>query len=138
MVDIACGIGYGSQILADIDCDYIGVDKPGVPDPSFARPRVEFRSCDIDDWVPITGCDVVLCFETIEHVRYPQKLIDFIRGQGAHHVLASVPTVPTVGINEHHLTDFTEESLPKLFLPWEPVEVWYQPVDQSHVWAFQP
>ena len=78
--------------------------------------------------------DVAVCFETLEHVEFPGRLAEII-AKARRAVLVSVPIVPTVGINEFHLHDFTEESLEELIgLPI--LEKWPQPSERSCVWAF--
>src|SRR5690349_10262006 len=76
VLDIACGIGYGAELLKESGADYIGVDKPGVPSETFARDGVRFIETDIDHWRPDFIVDVSICFETLEHVKYPDKLAD--------------------------------------------------------------
>lgn len=136
VLDVACGIGYGAELLSKTGCRYIGVDRPGVPSPTFA-PFGGFIETDVDTWDPAFDFDVAVCFETLEHVRDPERLAGLI-SRAERLVLVSVPTVPTVGINRWHFRDFTEESLPELFPTLRLLEVRPQPQERSHIYTFAP
>lgn len=134
VLDVACGIGYGAELLAPTGCTYIGVDKPGVPSPTFAS-RGTFIEVDIEDWSgPPEPFDVAVCFETLEHVPTPAHLVRIISA-ARRLVLVSVPTVPTVGINEFHLRDYGVDDVPELFPDHDVREVVAQPSERSHLYA---
>jgi cyclopropane fatty-acyl-phospholipid synthase-like methyltransferase len=135
VLDIACGIGYGAELLAPTRCQYYGVDKPGVPSPTF-NPYGTFIERDIDHWRPSFSYDVAISFETLEHVGNLRHLVSIV-SQAKRLLLVSVPTVPTVHMNEFHVRDFTQEDIPALFPEWKVRQVWEQPADLSHVWAFE-
>jgi hypothetical protein len=131
--DVACGIGYGATFLTH--AAYRGYDRPGVPDPSFTG---EFFAADLEDaeWRP-DPADVVVCFETLEHVTDPARLARILSGTTARAIFVSVPVVPTVHLNGHHLHDFTREDIPPLFPGFRTAEEWAQPEELSHVWMFE-
>jgi hypothetical protein len=52
-------------------------------------------------------------------------------------IFVSVPTVPTVHVNPHHLHDFAEADVPPLFPGFAVAEVWAQPEELSHVWRLE-
>lgn len=81
VVDLACGEGYGTDVLASTAHTVTGVDanpeayeharlkytRPGV---SFARELIEtFRQ----------PCDAVVFLQTIEHVQNPGEILDHVR-----------------------------------------------------------
>ena len=138
VLDVACGIGYASELLAVTGCNYIGIDKPGVPLPEFEREGVQFVEADLDGWFPGFIPDVTLCFETLEHLEDPQRMADILQGVTGRLICVSVPIIETVGKNEFHKHDFTEESLRQMFDYWHVLEEWDQPSESSHVWAFNP
>lgn len=138
VLDIACGIGYGAEILRETACEYIGIDKPGIPSATFAAPGTRFLAADIDQWWPDFTFDVAVCFETLEHVKEPDRLADMLQGCTGRTICVSVPIVPTVGQNPWHLHDFTESDIRNLFDRWHVAEDWPQPSERSHVWAFKP
>jgi len=72
VLDIACGVGYGSQILNGLYKTYTGVDineeEIKFAQKNYARDNAKFilgNICNFND-VPY---DVIISFETIEHVR---------------------------------------------------------------------
>src|SRR3954462_11089259 len=82
VVDMACGEGYGTDILARKAASVAGVDanpegheharlkytRPGV---RFARDLVEIYE---------EPCDAVVFLQTIEHVERPNEVLDHFRG----------------------------------------------------------
>ena len=121
MLDLACGVGYGTRALADARPDLVtllGVDvAPGAVD--YAR---EHYACDRLDYAVGDGMrfedptgegfDTIVSLETIEHVPEPQAFFDrlcgLLRPGGV--LVGSVPTTPSVDLNPHHLHDFTVRS----------------------------
>ena len=79
VLDVACGEGYGSRLLAETAARVIGVDS----DPEavreaasrYPRPNLEFRTGSVER-LPPEGehlFDLVVSFETIEHVWADQQ-----------------------------------------------------------------
>lgn len=73
VMDIACGSGYGSGKLADagaafVDGVDIAADAIEYAEAHFAKPGVAFSIGDIANFMSDKRYDVVVCFETIEHV----------------------------------------------------------------------
>jgi SAM-dependent methyltransferase len=73
VLDIACGVGYGTSMLADAGAAFVdGVDSaaPIIDHAArlYARPNVRFAVADICAYSPLEPYDVIVCFETIEHV----------------------------------------------------------------------
>lgn len=79
VLDIACGSGYGSSILRDagaLHVDGVDVDEAAVASAraTFGRDELQFSVGDIRTFAA-APYDVVVSFETIEHVReYDQAL----------------------------------------------------------------
>lgn len=136
VLDAACGIGYGAELLADTGCSYVGVDMPGVPSETFA-PHGRFIEADLDIWEGLPdGFDVGICFETLEHVEDMEHLVELL-SQARRSLFISVPTIPTVGMNPWHVRDFTETDVPELFAGWTVGEVVYQGSELSHVYRLE-
>lgn len=79
VVDAACGTGYGSMILSDVASKVVGIDRnfAGIKS-NYQRKNITYVKADLDDLddvVTVSEMDAVVCFETIEHVRYPEKLL---------------------------------------------------------------
>lgn len=133
VLDIACGIGYGSEFIGKTR-PYIGVDKPGVISETF-RANGTYIEADIDAWDPWFDYDVAVSFETLEHVGDLDHLVGILK-RARRLVLVSVPTIPTVGINPFHVRDFTADDVPELFSDWTLTETIPQPSESSHVYSF--
>jgi SAM-dependent methyltransferase len=91
VLDGACGVGYGSALLADGAAEVVGVDIDAgaiaYARTRYAKPNVEFRVEDLlaprlDDG----SFDVVCSFETLEHVpdreRYLAEVVRVLRDGG--------------------------------------------------------
>jgi ubiquinone/menaquinone biosynthesis C-methylase UbiE len=71
VLDIACGIGYGSQIMLDAGASSVtGVDisRQAIEAAHKKYPNVCFRAGDITAFSDDHLYDVIVTFETIEHV----------------------------------------------------------------------
>lgn len=108
IVDLACGVGYGTQMLAEVvDEAIIGMDKSGDA-LAYARrhyhhPRARFLSSNAHKVGSLGKLDAAVCFETIEHVENPAPLLRSLRA--APLLLASVPNevaFPWRGHKFHH------------------------------------
>lgn len=124
VLDAACGVGYGLQVLGDVP--YVGVDREPVT--AFEG---DFRVADLDVWEPDFDFTVGLCFETLEHVQDPERLLGVML-EASRLLMLSVPTVPTKHVNQWHLHDFTVEQMLDLLWGYA-VEVIPQPEELSHI-----
>jgi len=119
VLDIACGVGYGTRFLADHGQDVseaIGVDVAeeavAYATSRYGRKGVRFQRGDAHEFHDPHGFDTVVSLETIEHVHDPEtllvRLISALRPGGV--LIGSVPTTPSTDVNPHHLHDFTAAS----------------------------
>lgn len=73
VLDIACGEGYGAALLSQVARAVVGVDNvPSVIEAAraeFARPNLRYETGDARA-IPLAdgSVDVVVCFETLEHI----------------------------------------------------------------------
>ena len=124
VVDMACGEGYGSDVLGRRAARVTGVDaNPEAHEHArlkYTRPGVEF----VRDMVELYAepCDAVVFLQTIEHVQDPQAVLDgfrrMLRPGGAAYV--STPNVLTLAppgaersgnpwhVREYRAEDFRE------------------------------
>jgi SAM-dependent methyltransferase len=117
VLDLACGVGYGSELLAaggaaavegvDIDPGAIAVARE-----SYDREEIEFGVEDALERlhrVDPEATDVIVAFEALEHLpRLPDILtrLEDLAVAGVR-LLLSVPNSRAFGeVNEFHLTDF--------------------------------
>ena len=119
VLDCACGVGYGSALMAGAERkpgEVVGVDI----DPkavayairTYAAERVSFKVGDGTALTDPAGFDTIVSLETVEHVPDPAALLaNFVRllNPGGT-LIASVPVTPSVDVNPYHLHDFTERS----------------------------
>ncbi len=122
-LDIACGVGYGTRLLAGrggLDLSVLGVDiSPAAIDYAnrrYAGDGVEFRVDDAMRFHDPEGFDAIISLETIEHLEHPKKFVDSLAGllRPGGVLIASVPTTPSVDLNPHHRHDFHEVSFRRL------------------------
>lgn len=76
VLDVACGKGYGSAVLAKKAKTVLGIDLNQdslvFARQYFGRPNIEFRSVDVHDSDQLGGTfDLVVAFEIIEHIDPP-------------------------------------------------------------------
>jgi SAM-dependent methyltransferase/glycosyltransferase involved in cell wall biosynthesis len=81
VLDLACGEGYGSYLLAKTAASVVGIDidEPAIKHArnKYIKQNLEFKVGSITN-VAITGTglfDVVVCFEALEHVEEHQALL---------------------------------------------------------------
>jgi SAM-dependent methyltransferase len=122
VLDIACGVGYGSRLLKhSLPAAIVtGVDSSAqaieYANARYARPGLTF--CIGDAMTFDDGpFDAVVSLETIEHLTDPQLFIQrvttrLLRPGGT--FIGSVPVTPSMDANPHHLHDFTAGSFRKL------------------------
>lgn len=118
VLDLACGVGYGSRLLADArsDVQVLGVDLSetavGYARERYAGDRVSFRCGDGVRFEDEQGFDTIVSLETVEHVPDPGALLQQLAGllRPGGRLIASVPTTPSVDLNPHHRHDFSERS----------------------------
>ncbi len=85
VLDLACGEGYGSYLLAKTAISVVGID---IDENSIKHARnkyikqnLEFKAGSITE-VPIVGeslFDVAVCFEALEHIEDHQKLLSEVK-----------------------------------------------------------
>lgn len=122
--DIACGVGYGTSLLAAEAKSAVGMDISGEAidwaKNYFAKDNVRFFQADASaDWPVDDRFDVIMTFETMEHVPVPEAFLEQVCGHLADDgvVILSVPNGPRdkrKTDNPHHLHHFTESNLKSL------------------------
>lgn len=122
VLDIACGVGYGTALLSQNPQtrQALGVDVA----PSaiayavrrYASERVCFVCADALSFSSPQPFDNVVSLETIEHVDDPRALfahlVSLLASGGR--LVASVPVTPSVDANPHHRSNFSIRSFRRM------------------------
>ena len=125
IADIACGLGYGSFLLANEFSNKIArifaVDN-NESAIEFARrkyfhPDISFINADAITFEPEIKLDSVVSLETIEHLEEPGIFIENISRHlvSGGRFIASVPVTPSMDANPYHLHDFMPNRFRKMF-----------------------
>jgi SAM-dependent methyltransferase len=116
-LDLACGVGYGTRLLADrAGVPVVGADLSpeaiAYAKSRYGKPGVEFRIADAMRFEDAEGFDSIVSLETVEHLPDPAgflaRAVALLRPGGS--FVASVPTTPSTDLNPHHRHDFSERS----------------------------
>ena len=149
VLDAACGEGYGSFLLAAEAGEVIGVD---IAAEAVAHAQARYRATNLRYVrascvalpLPDDGVDVVVSFETIEHLsEQAAMLAEFRRVLAPGGVLViSSPNKPVYSgeepfENEFHVKELTRDELQALLAPGFPAQRWYaqRVVAHSALWA---
>lgn len=139
ILDAACGIGYGAEILtARGGVMYVGVDKDITEVYLPTCENLNFIQIDLMYYYPSFKYDIFVGFETIEHLADYTHYIEIAK-KARRLMFLSVPVIPTKHKNPYHLHDFEPGSLPGLIED----ENWYlfqgvgQPSEFSEIYVFK-
>jgi SAM-dependent methyltransferase len=150
VLDAACGEGYGSALLARRAARVLGVDvSPQAIDHAGARyvaPNLRFEVADVTalDALPSASFDLIVSFETLEHLQPQERMLDgfarLLSDDGL--LLVSTPDkrnysdVPGFA-NEHHVRELYRPEFEALLAARFPAFKLYAQklVFQSALWA---
>ncbi|MFO1315286.1 MAG: class I SAM-dependent methyltransferase [Burkholderiales bacterium] len=152
VLDAACGEGYGSHLLAQSARQVTGVDVSAEAiahaRARYARANLEFAAASVTALpLPDAAVDLVVSFETVEHLREQQAMLAEFRrvlaGDGV--LVISSPNRPVYneggGVENHyHVRELDRDELAALLSPAFPQQAWYaqRVVAQSALWAEGP
>ncbi len=127
VLDLGCGVGYGSAVLAEIpDSNIVAVDvsadSVGYARTTFARKNIAFEVADATDYVRGMGAfDYIVCCEVLEHLVDPLDVVR--RMKYGRRAILDVPYAEPAGRNiHHHWHNVTEED----FGEWPGAVFFYQ------------
>lgn len=124
IVDLGCGMGYGSHMLYLEGHNVLGIDNSeeaiGYARKNYERRKFgcEFFKGDlnIDSYINLNNNEVVVCIETLCHLKDPQK---FINSLVVKDLIISAPIDPDPNDGyPWRLHNFSEEQFKGLFNDW--------------------
>jgi len=121
VLDICCGTGYGSQILAEKAKKVIGVDG-SIKAIKFAEKRYKNKRAEFirtDFWDYKKKADVVVAFETVEHIKAKSlgMVVGRLRWLAKRLLVANMTYNEAVGNSPfHYFFQITEKDLKKMNL----------------------
>lgn len=129
VLDIACGIGYGSEMMAKVATCVVGADIDG-ESVLLARSRYGSKNCRFvqasAENLPFSNgsADQVVSFETIEHLKRPEKFLEELRRVLIPDGLAviSTPVKKSELIDKFHQQEFTPTEFIRLVSRYFTVE----------------
>jgi 2-polyprenyl-3-methyl-5-hydroxy-6-metoxy-1,4-benzoquinol methylase len=147
VLDLCCGIGYGSRILAtggaervlglDISPAAVAAAKSG---PSL--PNLEYGIADACKPLEMPGAwDLVTCFEGIEHVPDPAALVKNVYAALAPGGVAVISTPNADAFqgghsgNPYHVSEMSEQAFRALLGQYDWAAEWYAQVDPGDFWT---
>ena len=134
VLDIACGSGYGAKMLADVGAAKviaIDIDEAVIKqaEKQYQHSAIDFRadSAEILTTVADQSIDIVVSFETIEHLKNPDKFLQAVArvlktdGQ----LLISTPNGQVFkNKNPYHIKEFTREEFVQILQKhWSEVKI---------------
>lgn len=119
VVDAACGMGYGSEMLKRYGYKVISVDKES----KIKGAIVPIVPIDLNKEELPEG-DTLVSFETVEHLDHPSLFISQLSKYDI--VLLSTPIIKTTHTNKYHKQDFTADEVRGWFDDFSTVIEYYQ------------
>jgi 2-polyprenyl-3-methyl-5-hydroxy-6-metoxy-1,4-benzoquinol methylase len=114
VVDIGCGVGYGSSLLSWVAESVTSLDlsEAAVETARARYPEGDFRVGDATDAAQVPSGDIAVCFEVLEHVHAPEAVLDTLVARFPR-ALVSFPNPIFLGshINPHHVNDWPLSTL---------------------------
>jgi SAM-dependent methyltransferase len=125
VVDLACGEGYGSNVLAEAAAEVVGVDaNPDAYEHArlrYRRPNLSFERGLVEAYEG--PCDAIVFLQTIEHVAEPGELLaGFARAAPVSYLstpnrLTLAPPGAEKSENPWHLREYTVAEYRELLAP---------------------
>jgi 2-polyprenyl-3-methyl-5-hydroxy-6-metoxy-1,4-benzoquinol methylase len=120
VVDAACGVGYGTELISRIANKVIGMDR----DQDAIKYAMEHHKRDnnyfvcqnLDQIDRFPDCDVLICVETFEHLRFPESFAAKVKQSVRKKIFLTCPIVPTTHQDSTHLHDFDEQQVYGIFV----------------------
>jgi len=111
VLDAACGSGYGTDLLYDVAESIVGIDIcEQAMELADKKYRPLFTVGDLDDHFPPHQYDIVISFETIEHLDNPEVFLENVRNHSKEFLFS----IPINDESKFHKKAYTVEEIEKL------------------------
>lgn len=94
VLDLGCGTGYGTNIIADLASKVIGFDMESSNVDAcrlkYSGDNIEFKLADLEK-IKIPSCDVAVMFEVLEHLYKPGDFVKKLEHSVSNYIIMSVP-----------------------------------------------
>ena len=119
VVDAGCGEGFGTQLLAAVATEVVGLDYSAEAieycRSAWRRPNLTFQQVDLTHARTVAGgFDLVLNFQVVEHIREPLPFLRVLRAllAPAGHLLLTTPNrLMSFSDNPYHVREYTAADL---------------------------
>lgn len=134
VADITCGCGYGLVILAGVAKEIWGIDRSEEALEFASRLnyyglKPHLRCLDLDkDRLPRKRFDLIVSFETIEHLENPTRFLSWCRT----HADCFIFSIPNNLDNPFHKRTYTFEEAKRLIRPYFDVD-WFGQFDHVNI-----
>ena len=79
ILDVACANGYGTYILSETATKVTGMDRNEsyleIAKEKYHADNITYRQVNLDDQAIDGEYDGIVCFETIEHLKHPERFL---------------------------------------------------------------
>lgn len=119
VLDCGCGLGTGTELLSRVAKKVIGIDRdPEAILYASNTHKLEnnyFMVGNLDQLDKLPECDVIICTEVLEHLRYPETFAAKAMIAARKKIFITTPVIPTKHEDSTHLHDFTETQVIEMF-----------------------
>jgi len=125
VADLACGEGYGSDVLAGTAAEVVGVDaNPQAHEHArlrYVRPNLRFERALVESFT--APCDAIVFLQTIEHIEDPAALLEGFAAAAAVSYISTpnrltlAPAGAEKSDNPWHLREYTADEYRALLGP---------------------
>ena len=121
VIDVACGVGYGSYILADYTKNVIAIDKNThaikKAKKYFFKKNITFLNIDAFEY-NYKNCDLIVCYEFLEHIKDDKKLIKLFSKKSKKLIISTpnelIRPYNKNPVNPYHVRHYTPKELQEL------------------------
>lgn len=130
VLDVGCGCGYGTAIMADEAHSVTGVDDSAeavdYATKYWKKPNSRYINMNAMELNQSDPYDTIVAFEVIEHIKDDKQFVEFIKKMAKQYIVVSVPHITVPLSRSHwHWRHYTEEDITNLFVDenWKEVRM---------------